>query len=62
MEEHKKLNSKSKVDLVRVPPCQSRNPPVALYKRADESILEKPKTYVDGEVWTRTNDGVLEPM
>ena len=36
---------------------------VALYKRADESILKKNKNpYDDGQGWIRTEDGVLEPL
>ena len=35
---------------------------VTLYKRADESILEKPNPYDDGQGWIRTEDGVLEPV
>ena len=66
----KKLASKSKIDLTRLPPCHSALKPhlqwvnhhVALYKRADKSILEKLKPYDDGQVWIRTEDGVLEPV
>ena len=62
-----KLTSKSKVDLARLPPCHSAlkqhlqrmNYRVALYKRADESILKRP--YDDGQGWIRTEDGLLEP-
>ena len=51
--EDEKLTSKLKVDLARLPPChpalkphiQRVNHRVALYKRADESILEKPNPY-----------------
>ena len=47
--EDKKLTSKSKVDLAHLPPCQSAlklhvqrvNHRVALYKRAEQSIVEK---------------------
>ena len=35
---------------------------VVLYKHADESILEKPNAYDDGQWWIRTEDGVLEPV
>jgi len=43
--EDEKFTSKLKVDLARLPPCHPALKPnhrVALYKRADESILEKP--------------------
>ena len=51
-----KLTSKYKVDLARLSPCHSALKPhlqwvdhrVALSKRADESILEKPNPYDDG--------------
>ena len=66
--EDEKFTSKSKIDLVRLPPCHSALKPhlqrlnhcVALYKHADESILEKPNPYDDGQGWVRTEDGVLE--
>ena len=68
--EDKKLTSKSKVDLARLPPCHSALKPhiqrvnhrVALYKRADEPILEKPKPYDEGQGWMRSDEGVLEPL
>ena len=68
--EDKKLTSKSNVDLVRFPPCHSALKPllqrvnhrVALHKRADETILENPKPYDDGQGWIRTEDGVLKPV
>ena len=61
---------KSKIDLARLPPrhsalkahLQRLNHSVALYKHADESILEKSKPYDDGHVWIRTEDGYLEPV
>ena len=31
---------------------------VALYKRANECILEKQNSYDDGQGWIRTEDGV----
>ena len=54
--EDEKLTSKSKVDLGRLSLCHSALKPhlqwvkhrVALSKRADESILEKPNPYDDG--------------
>lgn len=68
--EDEKLTTKSKVDLARLPPCHSALKPhiqrvnhrVALYKRADEAIIEKPKPYADGQGWKKTDGGVLEPV
>ena len=68
--EDEKLTSKSKTDLVRLPPCHSALKPhlqrlnhhIALYKRADESFQEKLKPYDDGQGWIRSEDGVLEPV
>ena len=34
----------------------------SIYKSADESILEKPNPYDDGQGSIRTEDGVLEPV
>ena len=48
--EDEKLTSKSKVDLIRLPPCHR----VALYKRADQAILQKPKPYDDEHGWEKT--------
>uniref|UniRef100_UPI00358FA82B uncharacterized protein n=1 Tax=Myxine glutinosa TaxID=7769 RepID=UPI00358FA82B len=67
--EDKTLTSKSKVDLARLPPCQSALKPhiqrvnhrVALYKRADQPIIEKPKPYEE-QGWIRTDEGLLKPM
>ncbi|KAK2168989.1 hypothetical protein NP493_1209g00022 [Ridgeia piscesae] len=55
--EDEKLTSKSKIDLVRLPPCHSALKPhlqrlnhhVALYKHADEAILATLKLYDDGQ-------------
>ena len=66
--EDEKLTSKSKIDLVRFPPCHSAlklhlqrlNHHVALYKHADLAILAKSKPYDDGQRWIMTEDGVLE--
>lgn len=68
--EDKHLTSKSKVDLARLPPCHSALKPhlqrvnhrVALYKRAHEAIVERPKPYDDGQGWIMSADGVLEPL
>ncbi|KAK7089149.1 hypothetical protein V1264_024806 [Littorina saxatilis] len=68
--DNEKLTSKCKVDLARMPPCQSALMPhiqrvnhrVALYKRAHEGILERPKPYDQGQGWTKNADGVLEPV
>ena len=65
-----KLTSTSKVDLARLPPYQSALKPhiqranhrAALYKRANEAILEKPNPYDGGQGWVNTHEGVLEPM
>ena len=65
-----KLTSTSKVDLARLPPCQSALKPhiqrvnhrAALYNQANEAILEKPNPYDDGQGWVNTHEGVLEPM
>ena len=70
VDEDEKLTSRSKVDLARLPPCQSALKPhiqrvnhrAALYKRANEAILEKPNPYDDGQGWVNTHEGVLEPM
>ncbi|KAK7102311.1 hypothetical protein V1264_020548 [Littorina saxatilis] len=68
--DNEKLTSKCKVDLARMPPCQSALMPhiqrvnhrVALYKRAHEGIQERPKPYDQGQGWTKNADGVLEPV
>ena len=59
--EDEKLTSKCKIDEMK-PHLQRLNHRVALYKRADEAILEKSKPYDDGQGWIRTEDGVLEPV
>ena len=41
---------------------QGVNHRAALYKRANEAILEKPNPYDDGQGWVNTHEGVLEPM
>ena len=54
--EDKKLTSKSKVDLARLPPCNSALRPhiqrvnhrVCLYKRADNLIAQKPQPCDEG--------------
>ena len=61
---------KSKIDLARLLPrhsalkahLQRLKHRVALYKHADESILEKSKPYDYGQGWIRTEDGELEPV
>lgn len=68
--EDEKLSIKSKVDLTRLPPCRSALKPhiqrvnhrAALYKRAHEPIVEKPKAYDEGQGWMKTAEGVLEPL
>ena len=64
------LNYKSKVDMVRLPPCQDSLVPhvqrvnhrVASYRRAAEPIFERPKPYDEGQGWLKTEQGVLEPV
>lgn len=67
----KVLDSKSKVDLERLPPpkvcliphVQRANYRVACYKRADEAIIESPKPYDPGMGWEKTGEEeVLEPV
>ena len=66
-----KLTSKSKVDLGRPPPSYSALKPhvqrvnhrVVLYKRAHQTILEKPKPYEEGQGWLRNDsNNMLEPI
>ena len=67
--EDERLTSKSRIDLGRLPPCYSTlKPPiqrvnhrVALYKRAAQAIIEKPKAFEQDQGWTVTDDGILEP-
>ncbi|CAM4525089.1 unnamed protein product [Leuciscus chuanchicus] len=67
----KVLDSKSKVDLERLPPpkvcliphVQRANYRVACYKRAYEAIIESPKPYDPGMGWEKTGEEeVLEPV
>uniref|UniRef100_UPI00358EA075 uncharacterized protein isoform X2 n=1 Tax=Myxine glutinosa TaxID=7769 RepID=UPI00358EA075 len=67
----KVLDSKSKVDLERLPPpkvcliphVQRANYRVAFYKRADEAIIESPKPCDPGMGWEKTGEEeVLEPI
>ena len=59
--EDEKLTSKSKIEFVRLPPCHSPLKPhiqrlnhcVDLYKRTDESILEKSKPCNDGQKFNK---------
>ena len=66
-----KLTSKSKVDLGRLPPCYSALKPyvqrvnhgVALYKRAHQAIVEKPRPYEEDQGWLRNDsNNMLEPI
>ena len=65
-----KLSAKSKMDLVRLPPCENSLIPhmqrvnyrVSCYKRANKTIFEKQKPYAAGHGWTRTEEGPVEPM
>ncbi len=67
----KVLDSKSKVDLERLPPpkvcliphVQRANYRVACYKRADEAMIETPKPYDPGMGWEKTGvEELLEPV
>lgn len=67
----KVLDSKSKVDLERlphpkvclIPHVQRANFRVACYKRADQPIFERPKPYDQGMGWEKmVDEGVLEPV
>ena len=68
--EDQNLTSRYKVDLTRLPPCQSAlmshvqriNHREAFYKRANEATLEKPTPYDDGQRWMKTDEGALEPV
>ena len=68
--EQNTLNSKSKVDLMRLPPCQTSliphvqrvNHRVACYKRAAESFFERPKPYDENQGWLKTEEGIIEPV
>ncbi len=44
------------------PHIQRVNHRAALYKRAHEQIPEKPKPYEDKQGWTKTSDGIVEPI
>lgn len=63
-------SSKSKVDLVKLPPCQNSLIPhvqranyrVCCYKRANVPIFDKPKAYDKDCGWTKTDEGVIEPL
>ena len=64
------LNSKSRVDMVRLPPCQDSliphiqcvNHRVACYKRAAEPSFDCPKPYEGSQGWQKTEEGVIEPV
>ena len=68
--EDKTLNSKSKVDLARIPPCldsliphiQRCNHRLAWHKRAHQAIIEKPKPYDTDQSWCKVEGGSLEPV
>jgi len=63
------LNTKSKIDLSRIPPChdslvphtQRSNHRLACHKRAHQQIIEKPKPYDPDQGWIKSQNGVLEP-
>ena len=64
------LNSRSKVDFSRLPPCRSNliphvqrvNHRVALYKRADQPNFFTPKPFEAEQGWEKNDDGLLEPV
>ena len=64
------INAKSKVDFVRLPPCQNALIPhiqrvnyrVACYKRAHEANFLHPKPYDDGQGWQKSGEGTVEPL
>ena len=64
------LNAKSRVDMVRLPPCQDSliphiqrvNHRVACYRRAAQPMFDRPKPYEEGQGWQRTDEGVIEPV
>ena len=64
------LNKKSKIDLARLPPCQDSLDPhvqrvnyrLACYKRANQSIYERPKPFETNQGWHRSEHGELEPV
>ena len=68
--EDETLNSKSKVDLARIPPCldsliphsQRCNHRLACHKRAHQAIIEKPKPYDTDQGWCKVEGGSLEPV
>lgn len=68
--EDQTLSLKSKVDMVRLPPCQDSliphiqrvNHRVACYKRAAEPIYERPRPYDEGQGWLKTEEGMVEPV
>ena len=65
-----RLTTKSRVDLSRLPPCRdslsahihSVNHRLALYKRADEPLIEKPNPFDESQGWEKTDDGMIEPI
>ena len=68
--EDQTLTAKSKVDLGRLPPCrdslvthtQRVNYRLACYKRAAIPIFERPKPSEEGQGWTMSDEGYLEPI
>ena len=67
--EGERQTSKSKIGLSRLPPRYSALKPhiqrvnhrVALYKRAAQASIKKPKPFEQDQGWTITDDGILEP-
>ena len=64
------LNAKSKVDLVRLPPCQDALIPhiqrtnyrTACYRRASECTIQCPNPYDKGHGWLKSAAGEIEPV
>ena len=69
VEEDNTLSVKSRVDLVRLPPCldslvphiQRVNYRVACYKLAAVHVSVHPKPY-EGQGWVKTDEGFMEPV
>ena len=68
--EDQSLNLKSAVDLSKLPPCFDNLLPhiyrtnyrLAIYKRADQPIVEAPKPFDEKQGWIKNEEGLLEPI
>ena len=64
------ITTKSKVDLVRLPPChdsliphiQRVNHRVASYRHARVPVVERPKPFENNQGWIKNDDEIIEPM